>query len=212
MNLAGEHIQIDTVMVLATRNQGKISEFESILGGFDVRIKSLGDFPSIPAVEEDGATFKDNSLKKARFTAKTLGLPALADDSGLMVKAMGGLPGVCSARYAGEHATDEKNNLLLLEAMEGVENRGATFKCTIAIALPDGAALTYEGTSDGLITHELIGKGGFGYDPLFYYPPLEKTFAQLTTEEKNRVSHRGRAMAELKKDFGKVLQWLRQRL
>lgn len=209
---AGEHINIDAALVLATRNHGKISEFETLLTGFDVEIKNLVDFPSIPAVEEDGTTFKDNSLKKARFTAKVLGLPALADDSGLMVKAMGGLPGVCSARYAGEHATDEENNLKLLMAMEGVENRGATFKCTIAIALPDGTALTYEGTCDGLITHEPAGNGGFGYDPLFYYPPLEKTFAQLTTEEKNRVSHRGRAMAELKKNFGKVLQLLRQRL
>lgn len=209
---AGEDMNIDAALVLATRNQGKISEFETMLGGFDVRIKSLGDFPSIPTVEEDGATFKDNSLKKARFTAKAHGLPALADDSGLMVKAMGGLPGVCSARYAGEHATDEENNLKLLKAMKSVENREAAFKCIIAIALPDGAALTYEGCCEGLITHEPAGNGGFGYDPLFYYPPFEKTFAQLTTEEKNRVSHRGRAMAELKNNFGKVLQWMKQRL
>jgi XTP/dITP diphosphohydrolase len=164
-------------------------------------------------VVEDGKTFEDNALKKARFTARVLGLPALADDSGLMVKSLGGLPGVRSARYAGQDADDSANNLKLLNAMEGVSSdRGAAFVCVIAIAVPRGPALIYEGTCEGVVTTELKGKNGFGYDPLFYYPPLRKTFAQMISEEKNRVSHRGKAMAELRREFDKVLIWLGQRL
>jgi XTP/dITP diphosphohydrolase len=141
-----------------------------------------------------------------------LGFPALADDSGLMVEALGGIPGVHSARYAGEKATDEDNNQKLLKAMKGVANRNATFNCVITIAVPSGPALTYEGVCHGEIAHELKGKNGFGYDPIFYYPPLEKTFAQMSSEEKNRISHRGIAMAGLQNEFEKVLIWLRQRL
>ncbi len=204
--------EIDRPLVLATRNEGKISEFKGLLADFDIEIKGLDDFGPIPIVEEDGETFEDNAYKKAAFTAKVLGLPALADDSGLMVKALAGMPGVHSARYAGEDATDEANNLKLLKAMEGVEGREATFMCIIAIAVPRGPALIYEGTCDGLITHVMTGREGFGYDPVFYYPPLHKTFAELTSEEKNRVSHRGKAMSELRDEFGKVLIWLRQRL
>ena len=203
---------LDRQLVLATRNEGKISEFKDLVADFDIEIKSLDDFGPIPPVEEDGKTFEDNAYKKAAFTAKVLGLPALADDSGLMVKALGGMPGVHSARYAGEGATDEANNLKLLKAMEGVEGREATFMCIIAIAVPRGPALIYEGTCDGLITHDVIGSRGFGYDPVFYYPPLKKTFAELSSKEKNRVSHRGKAMSELRDEFNKVLIWLRQRL
>jgi XTP/dITP diphosphohydrolase len=163
-------------------------------------------------VEEDGETFEDNAYKKAHFTARVLGLPAIADDSGLMVKALDGMPGVYSARYSGQGATDDKNNIKLLKALEGVKDRDASFVCVIAVAVPRGPALVYEGRCDGLITSEKAGGGGFGYDPVFYYPPLEKTFAQLTTEEKNRVSHRGRAMRELRQEFDKVLVWLSQRL
>jgi XTP/dITP diphosphohydrolase len=202
----------DRPLVLATRNGGKVSEFKGLLANFDIEIKSLDDFGPVPIVEEDGITFEDNAYKKAAFSAKVLGLPALADDSGLMVKALGGMPGVHSARYAGEGATDEANNLKLLEAMEGVEEREATFMCIIAIAVPRGPALIYEGTCDGLITHDVIGSAGFGYDPVFYYPPLDKTFAELTSKEKNHVSHRGKAMSELRDEFSKVLIWLRQRL
>lgn len=205
-------MRLDRPLVLATRNEGKISEFKSLLTGFDVEIKSLTDFGPIPPVEEDGDTFEDNAVKKARFTARFLGLPALADDSGLMVRALGGMPGVLSARFAGEGAAEEGNNLELLKTMKGVENRQATFMCIIAIAVPRGPALIYKGTCDGLITQELIGDQGFGYDPLFCYPPLKKTFAQMSSEEKNRVSHRGKAMNELRSEFEKVLIWLRQRL
>ncbi len=205
-------MKIDRPLVLATRNRGKISEFRELLKDFDIEIKSLDDFGPIPEIEEDGQTFEDNAVKKARFTARVLGFPALADDSGLVVKALGGLPGVKSARYAGEHSDDEANNKKLLEAMKGIKDREAYFMCVIAIAVPRGPALIYEGTCEGVICEELRGTNGFGYDPLFYYPPLNKTFAEMSQEEKNRVSHRGRALAELKDEFDKVIIWLRQRL
>ena len=203
---------LDRPLVIASRNQGKISEFRELLKDFDIEIKSLEDFGPLPEVEEDGQTFEDNAVRKARFAAGILGLPALADDSGLVVKALGGLPGVRSARYAGEGADDLENNRKLLEAMRGVKDREASFVCVIAIAVPRGPALIYEATCNGIITEEMRGSGGFGYDPVFYYPPLGKTFAEMSQEEKNRVSHRGKAMAELRKEFDKVLIWLKQRL
>jgi XTP/dITP diphosphohydrolase len=203
---------LEKPLVLATRNQGKIREFKELLSDFHIRIKSLQDFGPISQIEEDGATFGENAYKKAHLTAKMLGFPVLADDSGLMVDALGGRPGVHSARYAGEKASDKENNLKLLEAMKGLINRKATFKCVLIVAVPGGPALTYEGLCDGEIMHEMKGDHGFGYDPVFYYPPLKKTFAQLSLEEKNRVSHRGKAMAQLRGEFDKVLEWLRQRL
>ena len=203
---------LSITLVLATRNQGKISEFKKLLSSFPVDIKSLEDFGPIPPVTENGETFDENAYKKAHTTARILGFPVLADDSGLQVQALGGLPGVRSARYAGEEATDEENNLKLLEAMKGIVNRKASFKCVISIAVPRGPALTYEETCDGEITHEMKGHHGFGYDPIFYYPPLKKTFAQMSVEEKNRFSHRGKAAAQLRNEFDKVLLWLEQRL
>jgi len=199
-------------LVLATRNEGKTEEIRALLADFPVDIKNLTDFGPTPTIEEDGETFEDNAVKKARFIAKILGLPALADDSGLMVEALGNGPGVRSARYAGEGATDAENNAKLLGELENVENRNAAFACVIAIAVPWGPALIYEGRCEGSITKELIGTEGFGYDPAFYYPPLQKTFAQLSTEEKNQVSHRGQALRQLRDEFDKVLVWLRQRL
>ncbi|MBW1935619.1 MAG: XTP/dITP diphosphatase [Deltaproteobacteria bacterium] len=199
-------------LVLATRNQGKISEFRDFLSIVDIQIKSLNDFGPIPPIVEDGKSFEDNAYKKAHLTAKMLGFPALADDSGLVVNALGGAPGVHSARYAGEGATDEANNEKLLREMEGVKDRSAAFECVIAIAVPRGPALIYEARCEGEITTRPMGKGGFGYDPVFYYPPLKKTFAQMSKEEKNRVSHRGKALAELRSEFDKVLIWLEQRL
>lgn len=203
---------LERPVVLATRNRGKISEFKELLSGFEIEVKSLNDFGPLPPVVEDGKTFEDNAYKKAYFTSKMLGFPALADDSGLIVEALDGAPGVHSARYAGEGASDEENNRKLLEAMKGAENRKAIFVCSIIIAVPRGPALTYEGICEGEIVHDMKGGNGFGYDPLFYYPPLDKTFAQLSLEEKNRVSHRGKAMAELRDEFDKVLIWLKQRL
>ena len=203
---------LERPLVLATRNEGKISEFKDLIADCGIEIKSLKDFGPIPVIDEDGETFEENAYKKAAFTAKFLGTPALADDSGLIVKALGGAPGVHSARYAGEGATDEDNNLKLLKAMEGDKNREATFMCVISIAVPRGPALIYEGVCDGIITEKFMGNQGFGYDPLFYYPALKKTFAQMSSEEKNRVSHRGKAMTELLNELEKVLIWLGQRL
>lgn len=199
-------------LVLATRNEGKIKEFRDLLSGFEIEIKSLKDFGPIPPIIEDGKTFDDNAYKKAFMTAKFLGVPALADDSGLLVETLDGDPGVYSARYAGEGASDEHNNLKLLKAMEGKKNRKARFECVISIAVPWGPALTYEGTCEGEIALQMIGENGFGYDPLFYYPLLKKTFAQMTRQEKNEVSHRGKAMADLRDEFDKVILWLEQRL
>jgi len=199
-------------LVLATRNEGKIKEFGELLSGFEIEIKSLKDFGPIPPIIEDGKTFDDNAYKKAFMTAKFLGFPALADDSGLLVETLDGDPGVYSARYAGEGASDETNNLKLLKAMEGKKNRKARFECVISIAVPRGPALTYEGICEGEIALQMTGENGFGYDPLFYYPLLKKTFAQMTRQEKNAVSHRGKAMADLRDEFDKVILWLEQRL
>ena len=212
MNVFEKQSDIKLPLVLATRNEGKIAEFEAILEDFSIEINSLDDFGPIPPVEEDGLTFEENAVKKARFTARVLGFPALADDSGLVVKALDGVPGVHSARYAGEDATDEENNLKLLKALEGENDRTAAFMCVIAIAVPTGPTLIYEAMCDGIISENLKGDQGFGYDPLFYYQPLKKTFAEMSIEEKNLVSHRGKAMAELRREFGKVLVWLRQRM
>ena len=202
----------DRTLVLATRNKGKIQEFKELLSGFDMNMKSLEDFGPIPPVKEDGQTFEDNAYIKAHFTARVLGVPALADDSGLVVEALNGAPGVYSARYAGDDATDKDNNLKLLEEMKGKTNRRAFFESAIIIAVPRGPALTYIGKCEGEITLESKGENGFGYDPLFYYPALSKTFAQMTGEEKNRVSHRGKAMSELRQEFDKVMIWLSQRM
>jgi XTP/dITP diphosphohydrolase len=201
-----------TILVIATRNKGKTKEIKALLKDFPVNIKNLDDFGPIPHSEEDGDSFDENAYKKASFAARILGLPALADDSGLIVEALDGAPGIHSARYAGENATDEQRYLKLLEDMKGKSNRKAAFECVISIAAPTGPALTYEARCEGLITTEPAGSNGFGYDPIFFYPPYNKTFAQITGEEKNRISHRGKALAELKSEFDKVLIWIRQHM
>ncbi len=212
MTFSDRILQIDRPLVLATRNHGKAAEFKALFSGTGVEIKDLRQFGPIPEVEEDGETFEDNAVKKAGFTARVLGFPALADDSGLAVEALNGSPGVRSARFAGEGAADEWNNLKLLDELKGIVDRAAAFVCVIAIAVPRGPALIYEGRCEGVITDAPRGGQGFGYDPLFYYPPAGKTFAEMDPQEKNRVSHRGRAMAELKAELDKVFIWLRQRL
>jgi len=200
------------ILVIATRNKGKTAEIRDLFEDFPFGIKNLEDFGSIPPVEEDGSTFDENAYKKASFTAKILGLPALADDSGLIVEALGGAPGVRSARYAGENASDEQRCARLLKEMEGQTNRKAAFECVISIAVPTGPALTYEARVEGLIAEKPAGSNGFGYDSIFYYPPLKKTFAELTRNEKNRVSHRGKALNELRDEFKKVLTWIDQHM
>jgi XTP/dITP diphosphohydrolase len=200
------------ILVVATRNGGKSRELRKFLEGFPVEVKDLNDFGPIPEVVEDGKTFEENAYKKASFTAKVLGLPTLADDSGLEVNALEGGPGVFSARYAGPGATDAENNEKLLESLDGIDDRGARFSCVISVAVPSGPALTYEAICQGTILDAPRGDNGFGYDPLFYYPPLKKTFGEMTLEEKSQVSHRGKAMMELRQEFDKLLVWLSRRL
>ncbi|NSW87405.1 MAG: XTP/dITP diphosphatase [Syntrophobacteraceae bacterium] len=200
------------ILVVATRNRGKSAEIRSFLEDFPVEVKDLNDFGPLPEVKEDGLTFEENAYKKASFTAKVLGIPALADDSGLEVDALNGAPGVHSARYAGPRATDEENNRKLLEALAGKKDRKARFCCVLSLAVPTGPALTYEAACDGIILEAPRGENGFGYDPLFFYPPKGKTFAEMSRHEKAEVSHRGRALQELKDEFDKVLTWIRKRI
>jgi len=199
------------VFVLATRNKGKKREFELLFNGLTVDIKGVSEFQKISEFEEAGSTFEEIAINKAKFVSKALDLPAIADDSGLTVEALNGAPGIFSARYAGKSATNGQNNRKLLEKMEGKKNRNAIFVCSIAISKPTGQVLTYTGRCFGKILHKPAGTNGFGYDPFFYYSPLGKTFAQLSVEEKNRVSHRGQAMMKLKNDFKKIFIWLKEK-
>ncbi len=199
-------------LVIASTNPGKTAEIKDLLTDYPINIKSLDDFGPIPPVVEDGETFDENAYKKASFVSRVLGLPALADDSGLVVEALDGAPGVYSARYAGENASDAQRCAKLLAAMEGKTNRRAAFNCVISIAVPTGPALTYEASCEGLILEAPVGENGFGYDPIFYYPPFKKTFAELTRQQKSRVSHRGKALRELKDEFDKVAIWIQQHM
>ena len=192
-------------IVLASRNQKKIKELRTILGETfpDLTILSLDDVGIYGEIEEDGDTFEKNALIKARVAASS-GYIGIGDDSGLEVDALGGEPGVYSARYAGrcgyagEH-DDEANNDCLLEKLSQVPagERGGAFVCAIGCVFPDGREFTVRGEVRGEILFSRAGEGGFGYDPLFYYPPFSKTFAELSAEEKHSVSHRGRAIARL---------------
>ena len=182
-------------LVLASGKKGKLAEFQRLLDGLDVQIHSMKEYPEIGEIVEDGSTFAENALIKARAVCKATGKPAMADDSGLAVDALNGAPGIYSARFAGEQRSDADNNAKVLRLMETVADadRTARFFCVIAIVLPDGREYTVEGTCEGTILHALRGEGGFGYDPLFYVESMNKTFAELTMEEKNRISHRGHA-------------------
>ena len=180
-------------IAIATNNPNKLREIRAILGGFFDEALSLADLGIDIDIEETGTTLTENALIKARTIRDLTGLPALADDSGLMVDALGGAPGVYSARYAGEEHDDKKNNALLLKNLEG-KPRDAKFCSVIALSYPDGRELTAEGSVRGVILEEERGTGGFGYDPLFFSPELGKTFAEATPEQKNSVSHRSRAL------------------
>ena len=184
-------------VVLATNNPGKIREISEILKHHGIDVVSLQDNPGLAEVEEDRDTFKDIAVKKALAACEHTGLVALADDSGLEVDYLGGAPGVHSSRFAGREKDDAANNQKLLELLSGVpeEKRTARFRCVVAIVDREGWVYTAEGTCEGIIATEPRGKGGFGYDPLFYLPEYGKTFAELGPEIKNRISHRARALA-----------------
>ncbi len=203
---------MNRVIVLATSNINKIREFKEILKDFPVELRSVSEFGPIPPPVEDGETFDDNAYKKAYHTARVLGLPAIADDSGLVVYALNGEPGVYSARYAGENSTDDENTEKLLKKMQNVKDRQASFKCVLSISVPSGPALTYEGQCNGVIIDEKRGKEGFGYDPVFFVEEFGKTFAELTSSQKNAISHRGKALSEFQAEFSKVIKWIDQRL
>ena len=191
--------------VLATQNQKKLREMSDILSGFGVEVvtpKSLGiDLE----VEETGTTFAENAMLKAKAICAAADLPAIADDSGLCVAALAGAPGVYSARYGGEGLDDVGRYRLLLENLRGQPTRPAHFACAIACAFPNGDTLTAEGKVEGTIAFAPMGEGGFGYDPIFFYPPLRKTFGQLTAEEKHGISHRGKALEVFVKDLATYL-------
>lgn len=183
-------------LVLASGNKGKLNEFNILLAPLNIVVQPLTDYPDMPETIEDGTTFSENAIKKAREAAAYTGLPALADDSGLEVDYLKGQPGVYSARFAGEPKDDAANNCKLLALMKGVpwEQRTARFRCVIAICTPEGTVDTSNGTCEGYILENEKGSGGFGYDPLFYVPEFNKTFAELEMTEKNKISHRGRAL------------------
>jgi XTP/dITP diphosphohydrolase len=186
-------------LVLASKNKGKLQELETMLAGSSWELCSVADFPELPPVVEDGQTFRENAVKKALTVAEILKEWTLADDSGLEVDALGGAPGVYSARFAGEPGDDRKNNEKLLRLLAGVpsEQRTARFRCVLALASPEGEIWTTERTCEGLIGLAPRGDQGFGYDPLFYLPELGVTMAELPEEKKNEISHRGKAMRDL---------------
>lgn len=197
-------------IVLATRNRKKVEEIQRILQGADVSLATLDDFPDCPDVVEDGKTFRQNAIKKAKAIAKCTGMTAIADDSGLEVYALNKMPGVFSARYAGENADDRKNTEKLLYNMKGLtgNERDARFACCIALSFSDGSIKTFTGFVKGTIANEPKGSNGFGYDPVFIPDNYTKTFAEMTDKEKDSLSHRAKAIKKLYKHIRELLQCL----
>lgn len=185
-------------IVIATKNEGKMREFKSIFSGTDYEVVSMSEMGVDIDVVEDCDTFEGNALKKAHEIMKACGAITVADDSGLCVDALGGAPGVYSARYSGKGATDLKNNLKLLDVMKEETNRKAKFVCAIAIVFPNGESKIFEGEFHGEIAHDMSGTRGFGYDVLFYLPEYNMTSAQISSQLKNEISHRGKALFALK--------------
>jgi XTP/dITP diphosphohydrolase len=186
-------------LVIATSNQNKLKEFTALLKDYRVALLSLKDYPQIPEIVEDGKTFRENALKKATVVARATGKLTIADDSGIEVEALGGKPGVYSARFAGNGAADAANNAKLLQELRGVpaDKRGASFKCVLCIATPEGETAFVEGVCRGVIIDALRGQHGFGYDPVFLVPEYHQTFSEMPPEQKNRISHRSRALKKL---------------
>ncbi|HDD43290.1 MAG TPA: XTP/dITP diphosphatase [Candidatus Desulfofervidus auxilii] len=195
-------------LVLATRNKGKIKEIKALLSDMSIEILSLSDFKNIPKIPETGKSFLENAINKAKTVAYLTGYWALADDSGLCVDYLNGAPGIYSARFAGENATDKENNEKLLRLLKDVswEKRKAAFICIIALCNKEGKCITCEGKCEGIITFEPKGEYGFGYDPIFFVPAYKKTMAELPPEIKNRISHRAKALEKMKEILKKILK------
>lgn len=183
-------------IVLATRNEAKSAELQRMLADLPLEVRTLRDYPHVPPLPEEGETYEANARSKALAVARWLNEVALADDSGLEVDYLEGQPGARSARFLGDEATDEDRNREILRRLEGVppENRTARYRAVVAVAFPDGRVYTFEGTCEGAIALEPRGTGGFGYDPIFYLPELDRTVAELNPQEKDLISHRGQAV------------------
>lgn len=200
-------------LLIATTNLGKLAEVAAVLKALPIEIVPLSRIENAPAVVEDGKTFEENAVKKAHTLAEFSGLVTLADDSGLEVDAVGGAPGVHSARYSGDDADDARNNQKLLQALTGVpeDKRGARFVCVLALCAPaalKGGERLFRGECEGRIAFAPKGASGFGYDPLFFYPPLGRTFAELDRDAKGCVSHRGAALRKLAAALPSLLSWV----
>ena len=193
-------------LVLASKNQKKLAEMSDILSHLGIEVCDQAEAGVDLEVEETGTTFEENSLLKAKAVMEASGLPAIADDSGLCVDCLNGAPGVYSARYGGEGLSDEQRYRMLLENMRGQMPRTAKFVSVITCCFPNGDTLTARGECPGTIAYAPMGEGGFGYDPVFFVPELKKTFAQLTAEEKNAISHRGRALEAFKEKLEEYLK------
>lgn len=193
-------------VLVASNNKGKLKEFNKILGELGIECISMNDAGIDIDVEETGTTFLENAKIKAEAIYKIAKIPTVSDDSGLCVDALGGEPGVYSARYAGEHGNDKKNNEKLLANLKNIppEKRTARFMSVVYLVLDDNTAISAQGTAEGFIIDEPKGENGFGYDPIFFSPTLGKTFAQASVEEKNAISHRGSALRELKRKLSAI--------
>ena len=196
------------ILILATGNQGKVREIVTGLALPSLSYKSLNDFSGLPEIIEDGLSFLENALIKARTISRLLGLPVLADDSGLEVDFLKSQPGIYSARFAGPEATDRANNEKLLSLMREVpdDQRAARFVCVMVLTLPSGEWVQAEGVCRGLISRSPLGDQGFGYDPVFYLPDFQKTMAQLPLEAKNKISHRARALEKIRPRLAAIME------
>lgn len=184
-------------IVIATNNKNKVYEFKSLFGNDNIEFKTLHEIGYDKEIIEDGLTFEENAIIKAKSVSLDLGCIAISDDSGLEVDALNGAPGIYSARYAGTH-NDDDNNKLLIKNLEGIENRNARYVCAICIYYPDGKYLVTRGTVEGIIIDTPKGENGFGYDPYFYIPEFKKTFAEVPLDKKNTISHRANAIRKMK--------------
>ena len=194
-------------IIFATGNPGKMKEIRMILADLPLPVVSMKEAGVEARIVEDGNSFEENAVIKARTVMELTGEPAMADDSGLEIDWLGGAPGIYSARYMGEDTSYEIKNRALLEKLEGVpeEKRTARFVCSIACAFPDGRIFTSRGTMEGVIAHDIKGANGFGYDPIFYLPDLKCTSAEISPEQKNELSHRGKALRRMKEQLAKIL-------